>query len=127
MTGAHGMCPKRSKVMADEKLASFKIGDKHKPRVKNSPSGGKEPKPEAAHTLGFARIEEILDSAAPGAVGQRLAEILDDLDAGLAAAKTPKDKSAYKKGRAALERTIDLLDYLFRTKESLMNKQTPEK
>ena len=109
----------------DDKLASFKIGEKQKPKVKSSPggaggTGGKKAKQtQANHTLGFGRIEEILDHEAPGAVGERLAQILDDLDAGLAASTTPKDKSAYRKARGALERTVDLLDYLFRTKESL--------
>ena len=113
--------------MADDKLASFKIGEKQKPKVKNSPggsSGGRAAKKtQANQTLGFARIEEILDHEAPGAVGARLAEILDDLDAGLAASTTPKDKSAYRKSRGALERTVDLLDYLFRTKEALQKQQ----
>ena len=109
--------------MADDKLASFKIGEKQKPKVKSSAGGKATKKTQANQTLGFARIEEILDLEAPGAVGARLAAILDDLDAGLAASTTPKDKSAYRKSRGALERTIDLLDYLFRTKEALQKQQ----
>ena len=109
--------------MADDKLASFKIGEKQKPKVKSSPGGKAAKQTQANHTLGFARIEEILDHEVPGSVGARLAEILDDLDAGLAASTTPKDKSAYRKSRGALERTVDLLDYLFRTKEALQTRQ----
>jgi hypothetical protein len=107
--------------MSDKKLESFKIGDKQKPRVKAATSAATkavEPVPET-QTLGFARIEGILDKETPQEVGKSLARLLDQLTELDSHSKTPKAKSAAKKARAAVERTIDLLDYLFRTKAAM--------
>jgi hypothetical protein len=103
--------------MADEKLQNFKVSDRHKPRVDKG--GKKIADKEMAHTMGFARIEELLDKEPPGVVGQNLARLLDSLAAYEAEGTTPKHRAAAKKARAAVEKTIDLLDYLFRTKEAL--------
>jgi hypothetical protein len=106
--------------MSDKKLESFKIGDKQKPRVKATSSAATkaEPAPET-QTLGFARIEGILDKETPQEVGKSLARLLDQLAELDSRSKTPKEKSSAKKARAAVERTIDLLDYLFRTKAAM--------
>jgi hypothetical protein len=106
--------------MAEEKLQTFKVSDRHKPRIDKGSQ--KKVGKEMVHTMGFARIEELLDKEPPGVVGQNLARLLDSLAAYEAEGKTPKHKAAAKKARAAVEKTIDLLDYLFRTKEAMLAK-----
>jgi hypothetical protein len=109
--------------MADKKLESFKIGDKQKPLVKATatPKGKAEaaPPPEA-QTFGFERIEAILDQVPPSEVSQNLAAHRAALQALEGEAKTPKDRAAAKKAVVAIDRTADLLDYLFRTKAAML-------
>lgn len=113
--------------MADKKLESFKIGDKQKPQVKTAGPAGKakvvdETRPEA-QTFGFARIETILDKEPPSEVSRSLGARREALKALEEAAKTPKDKAAAKKGMLAVDRTSDLLDYLFRTKAAMLESE----
>lgn len=111
--------------MADKKLESFKIGDKQRAQVKTA--GAKaakthvvdETRPEA-QTFGFARIETILDKEPPHEVSRNLAARREALKAFEEASKTAKDKAAAKKATLAIDRTADLLDYLFRTKATML-------
>lgn len=114
--------------MADKKLESFKIGDLQKPQVKAAGPASKtkvvdETRPEA-QTFGFARIETILDKEPPSEVSRSLAARRDALKTFEEASKTPKDKAAAKKGMLAIDRTADLLDYLFRTKASMLEAES---
>lgn len=110
--------------MTDKKLKSFKIGDTQKPQVKAAGAAGKpkvvdETRPEA-QTFGFARIETILDKEPPSEVSRSLGARREALKALEEAASTAKDKAAAKKGTLAVDRTSDLLDYLFRTKAAML-------
>lgn len=108
--------------MADKKLESFKIGDTHhKPTVsapRRMPEPSREQQSEAA-SLGFLRIERVLENEQPGDVAAALSDILRRLEAHLEQATTQRAKAEAKKAIAAVERSADLMDYLFRTKESL--------
>ena len=106
--------------MADEDLKSFKIGDMQgAPRAAPvKPKQSMEPTPES-QSVGFARIEKLLEAETPDAVTTQLTSILGNLEQFDADATTPKDKSASKKAIAAVERAADLMDYLFQTKAAM--------
>lgn len=110
--------------MSEKKLETFKIGDKHKPRVtsgaatKDKDKAAEAP-PEAA-TLGFARIEGILDNEPAGAVADKLRYMTLQLTQREAESKVAKDKASFKKARIAVDRTRELLEYLFQTKAALL-------
>ena len=113
--------------MSEQKLESFKIGDKHKPRVASGATKeAKEAKEKSAEepvetaTLGFARIEGILDNEPAGAVAENLHRMLTVLTEREQEAKTAKDKAVFKRARAAVERTQELLAYLFQTKAAML-------
>ena len=106
--------------MADEDLKSFKIGDMQGgPRAAPvKPKQAAEPTPES-QSVGFARIEKLLEAETPDAVTTQLTSILGNLEQFDSDATTPKDKSASKKAIAAVERAADLMDYLFQTKAAM--------
>ena len=109
--------------MTKKKLETFKVADKHAPRVKPS-AGAAKPAAESqeAHkeTLGFARIEEVLDSAMPGDVQRSLVQLTDSLDTYMSDVRGQKERAQAKRAKMAVERTIDLLAYLFATKEAMI-------
>ena len=103
-------------------LESFKIGDKQGGPGISRPTASRratEEPAEAGFSLGFARIETMLEKEDPVAVGQGLSDILGALEAFQAQATSNKDKLAAKKAIVAVERTVDLMDYLFETKAAL--------
>jgi hypothetical protein len=111
--------------MAKEKLESFKAGDTQKKASVRSPSKKAEPAAPESRSLGFRRIEGIIEKEDPARLSASLSKIHKDLEDFEKAAKSPKDKAAAKKARAAVERTADLMDYLFQTKAALQT-QTGE-
>jgi hypothetical protein len=109
--------------MSEKELETFKVGERHAPRVKPSATAAKtaaESVQSPQETLGFARIEELLDSAQPGDVQRDLVQLTDRLDTVMADARGQKEKSQAKRAKMAVERTIDLLAYLFETKEAML-------
>lgn len=106
--------------MADEELKSFKIGDmQSEPR--SAPVNPKQATAESpeSQSVGFARIEKLLEAETPDTVSTQLTSILGNLEQFDADATTPKDKSSSKKAIAAVERAADLMDYLFQTKAAM--------
>lgn len=110
--------------MSDNELQTFKAGAKQptglRQHGKSGAAGGKAAPPSEPPTLGFARIEAILDHEQPSAVQQRLGGLADALDAVAASAAPAKDKANAKKAKVAVARTVDLLAYLFATKEQML-------
>jgi hypothetical protein len=109
--------------MTDKKLESFKIGDTQKAGV-SRPGRAAQTDDRAeseAHSLGFRRIETILEEDDTGAVSEGLNALLQKLEEFQSAATTNRDKAAAKKAIVAVERTADLLDYLFQTKASMQS------
>ena len=107
--------------MSDKKLESFKIGDTQKAGV-NAPKKGGAAEQQAeseVYSLGFTRIEKILEDEDAAAVSDNLNKLLISLEEFERGASTNKDKSAAKKAIVAVERAADLLDYLFQTKSSM--------
>ena len=106
--------------MADEELKSFKIGDMQGPPV-SAPVNPKAPQEQTpqSDSVGFARIEKLLEAETPDDVSESLSSILNNLEQFDSDATTPKDKAASKKAIAAVERAADLVDYLFQTKVAM--------
>jgi hypothetical protein len=109
--------------MTDKKLESFKIGDTHRPGMtppvdpvasKRTPAQQQE-----TYSLGFARIETMLEKEDPATVSAELNVILQELQALQDQASSNREKLAAKKAMAAIERAVDLMDYLFQTKAAM--------
>ena len=107
--------------MSDKKMDSFRIGDTQRVSVAKP----KRPaKPDRAaesqkHSLGFNRIEKILENDEAANVAEKLGNLLQALEQYEQQATAQKDKAAAKKAIVAVERTADLLDFLFQTKSSM--------
>lgn len=103
-------------------LESFKIGDTRLPGVAKpaapQQSRADEQQSEEA-SLGFNRIEKILENEDPTSVSDALGSLHDKLEAFLAKSSTNRDKSNAQRALVAVERTVDLLDYLFQTKAAM--------
>ena len=109
--------------MTDKKLEAFKIGDTQRAGVSKA-TKATEPDNQSqseTHSLGFRRIETILESDDVAAVGDSLNGLLQKLEVFQGSATDNKDKAAAKKAIIAVERTADLLDYLFQTKTSMQS------
>ncbi len=108
-------------MATDEKLESFKIGDTRQPGVKKagkSDDAKRQAESEAA-SLGFRRIETILEDDDAVSVSENLNNLLQNLETFEKQAQNNRDRAAAKKAIVAVERVADLLDYLFQTKSSL--------
>lgn len=109
--------------MTSKKLESFKIGDTKKPGiakpVKAATTEASNAAKSEAQSLGFRRIETILEQDAAVNISENLNKLLSSLEELAQKAKTNKDKAAAQKAIIAVERTADLLDYLFQTKSAM--------
>jgi hypothetical protein len=105
--------------MADKKLETFKIGDTQQRGVAAPSKKEKPKKEEASHSLGFNRIENLLEKEDPAIVGQGLSNLLKTLEELHDKSSTNKDKAAAKKAMMAVEKAVDLMDYLFQTKAAM--------
>lgn len=99
-----------------EDLKSFKIQSRVGSRV-DRPSAKAGAK-DAAESVGFPRIEAIVETEAPDLSGltARHAQLQEMSKAG-----APKDKAAAAKAAVAYERATDLLEHLLATKAALQN------
>ncbi len=105
--------------MTDKKLESFKIAATRKPGVRSPKKAEPDPAAGGARSLGFKRIEGLLESEERAAVQAGLAKLKDGLAELARTAKAAKDKAAARKAIAAVERTASLMDFLYDTKDSL--------
>ncbi|MFC1610679.1 hypothetical protein ACFL6C_06965 [Myxococcota bacterium] len=105
----------------DKKLESFKIGDTQKPGITKGKvsDDAKRQEESEANSLGFRRIETILENDDALAVSENLNKLLLSLEEFQKNATSNREKAAVKKAIIAVERTADLLDYLFQTKVHL--------
>ena len=100
--------------MSEDDLKSFKISDQVKQKV-DRPRGGQKAA-EAPSSVGFPRIEALLEAEEPDLSG--LGARMDALDE-LASSGGAREKAAAKKARAAYERTVDVLEFLVSTKQQM--------
>ena len=106
--------------MSDKDLESFKIGSTHQPGISSPVSSHKnEPSSPAEGSLGFPRIEKLLENEDPGDLSVKLNKLINDLEAFHENADSNQDKLAANKAMGAIERVADLMNYLFQTKANL--------
>ncbi len=112
--------------MTDKKLESFKIGATQKPGITKgkgqAPEKSNQAKSEES-SLGFRRIETILEGDEAANVAENLNKLLSALEEKAQKSSNNRDKANAQKAMVAVERTVDLLDYLFQTKAQMT--QTP--
>lgn len=108
----------------EQKIEGFKIGDTHREGMSRPPAAvvpkkGAAPAQKQAFSVGFARIEALLDNEDPVEVGKQLNEILIALDELQKRGGSNKEKLAMRRAVAAVERAVDLMDYLYQTKAAM--------
>ena len=115
--------------MADKTLEPFKISDTRKPSVSSPKKSEVATTAAESPSLGFRRIEGILEREEPATVRASLDKLREGLTQWAAGASTNRDKAAAKKAIVAVDRTSELMDFLYKTKESLvqdaLQKQSP--
>ncbi len=102
-------------------MESFKIGDARRPQIAATPrkKAGKEQE-EAGKSLGFERIEKFLEADDTAAQLKALEDSMDALKKLAAEAVSPREKSAAEKALKAYVNTMDLVQFLLKTKEQMM-------
>lgn len=104
----------------DPKLGGFKIGDVQRREVK-SYQKTVDPDPsteDVEDSVGFPAVEGRLEAGSADDVADELRGSYEKLEE-LSRTGDMKSKAAAKKAMAAYERTADLFEYLFATKDSL--------
>ena len=105
-----------------DSLPSFKVSDlQGPPRVKDAKPGFKPPASgdEVQQSMGFLRIEALLDEGDPSEISSNFNTLLDTLETQAADAPTPAQKHALGKAQGAVEKTADLLNYLLELQDDL--------
>ena len=102
----------------DPKLQNIKIGDVRRPQVKSYQRTVEADSEPVAESTGFAAIEARLEGGSPDSVAEELGGSYEELEA-LAQSGAMRQKGAAQKALAAYERTADLFEHLFATRESL--------
>ena len=106
--------------MGGKNLESFKIADTRKPGVTAPARADAPPPPPESRSLGFKRIEGLLESDGPGTVRAGLESLKGELAKVEKGAAANRDRAAAKKALAAVDRTAELMDFLYDTKESML-------
>ncbi len=114
--------------MSNKDLQTFKASDLQKPIKK----GGTEKKAaspaqhdakskkEESSSVGFESIEQTLDTMSHDAIKAQLAELIDQIEALGDQASNNRGKSEADKAIIAVERTMELLAYLYQTRDDIL-------
>jgi hypothetical protein len=117
----------RGCTMSDKNLQTFKASDLQKPTKK----GGSEKKAAtpAQHdvkvkkeetSVGFEAIERTLDTMSHDEIKAQLAELIEQIESLGDQANNNRGKSEADKAIIAVERTSELLAYLYKTRDDIM-------
>ena len=106
----------------DDKLEGFKISDMKRAEVRSfqktvSAGGGESPASETPSS-GFEHVEQRLEKGSIEEFADEIRETYQKLEE-LAASGDMKNKSSAQKAMAAYERTADLFEYLYATKDTI--------
>ena len=104
-----------------EDLGTFRIADVKRPEVRSYKKLGKEPEPEEPASVGFPAIEARVESKSIEELVEEIRPSYEQLEE-LATKGDMKSRAAAKKAMAAYERTADLFEYLFYTKDALQGR-----
>lgn len=110
--------------MADKKpedLGTFRIADVKRPEVRSYRKAGKEPEPEAPASVGFPAIEARVEHQTIEQVVEEIRPSYEQLEE-MSSKGDMKTRAAAKKAMAAYERTADLFEYLYYTKDALQHR-----
>ncbi|MBC7794957.1 MAG: hypothetical protein H7Z43_14725 [Clostridia bacterium] len=102
-----------------ENLQSFKIADTRKPTVQGRKQSNQDDSGDS-RSLGFARIERILENENHSTIKEKLTVLLDAVAEYEDGASAAKEKAAVKRAVIAIERAAELMAYLFQTKDELL-------
>jgi hypothetical protein len=109
-------------MSTDDKLDGFKISDMKRPEVRSfqkTVSGDSGSDPEAqAPSSGFENVEQRLENGNIEDLADEIRDTYQKLEE-MAATGDMKTKSSAQKAMAAYERTADLFEYLYATKETI--------
>jgi hypothetical protein len=112
--------PKNSGPRADA-LGGFRIADMKRPEIRTYTKPAKKdaaPQPEASASAGFPAVESRLEKHTIDQVADEIRPSYEKLEA-IANDGDRKVRAQAKKAMAAYERTADLFEYLFATKDSI--------
>ncbi|MBN1960458.1 MAG: hypothetical protein JW841_05890 [Deltaproteobacteria bacterium] len=112
--------------MEEKKLESFKISDTRKPSVRSPKKAEQVELPTESPTLGFKRIEGMLEREDSESVKANLEELKNNLNELAINATSHKEKANAKKAIMAVDRTTALVNFLYETRESLINSTLAE-
>ena len=109
-------------MSTDDKLDGFKISDMKRPEVRSfqktiSKDDTSEPAADSSNS-GFENVEQRLENGTIEDLADEIRDTYQKLEE-MAATGDMKTKSSAQKAMAAYERTADLFEYLFSTKETL--------
>ncbi len=107
--------------MTSEKLESFKISDTRKPFVASHGKNAGAESPAETPTVGFRRIESMIESESDEQAFGVLGSIKSRLQAFASEATTNRDKTAAKKAIVAVDHVLNLVDFLYKTKDSMVS------
>ena len=115
--------------MSSDELKSFKIGDSQPKRLtptrKDAEAARKEAEAEAA-SVGFRRIEELLDDHDEDTVRAKLDGLESACSERLEAAKSHKDKAAAQKAQKAIVQVRGLIEHLFDIRRQIAEAEQAE-
>lgn len=106
-------------------MESFKIGDARRPQLSSvsTRQAGKNAKEETSQSLGFERIEKFLEQDDASEQLKALEDSIASLKQLSADAVSPREKAAAEKALVAYGHLMNLIQFLLKTKEQMMNKK----
>ena len=100
-------------------MRSFRVGDVKRPTVRTTkPTDTAQPVAEPTESAGFPSVESRLEGSTVEQVADELAASYGKLEE-MSQGPDMRKRGAAKKAMAAYERTADLFEYLFATKDSI--------
>ncbi|MEE2961331.1 MAG: hypothetical protein VYA34_11350 [Myxococcota bacterium] len=102
--------------MSDSDLKTFKIGDTHQPTVAASASHRASQAAKGKPTVGFPRLEKLLETETAETVDTKMNAILTNLGNLESQADSPKEKACAKRATAAVSQAHEMLIFLYETK-----------
>lgn len=110
--------------MADE-LKSFKVSQAQKQKAAPARPKVEQVEESPQKTLGFARIEKLLETETRQSIQDKMTDLRQTLSAFADQAGANKDKASAKQAIQAVDLCRDLVNYLFDTKAELEAGKTP--
>lgn len=114
------MAPPMATKKTEGELSSFRISDMKRAEVRSfSKQSEKKVEEEASSSVGFPAVESRLEGGSIESLAEELRPSYERLEALSSGKGDMKLKAAAKKAMGAYERTADLFEYLYETKNAL--------